>query len=854
MNSFRRVVTKTKTSIFLHKESIDNVLREQLAALKLLQPKTQIVDQKLEQRKQELLYEMNQANLQKNEDVDVAGYQKILAELTYINNNKRSQMQEDIKIKNDQFIVIPEVQLQNEIDQEMDCQQMLEQRIDSIEHSVRIIEKQNNLMKEQIGLYIKNEPKIQFKEIENKQQLSVFTQYIGTIKKAMKLEKEWQTQKIEKLKFKAEKSQAIADSNLKELLEHEDREMSLLLKYEQTSDLINQIDDEIKTKFHKIEECAELLEEFDDIDKLRLIFVLENPNDFELDEILQHVRSQLRQPFSRLQLASSLQEYIDRARFSGVSSRMKIFFKFHDNDLNYSINQLIQVYRKLQFQDGTLRNRYEDLLLQKGQLINDLLFLNQLQFYELDEPESAPPQIDEQLHEMAQFFKNIQIRHLSNNKYFFVRIFTMLTTVLSRILNSLYNIKEILKSCNSDMFGHEFYLKWTYNKMFIQLSQVMQQLEKQYKIKLIAKDPSIRNSNQFLNAIYDHIEEKPLREKTIIQSQSKQTIDQILPNLSPESTQKVSQLINQDIFLQQFFSLKDLASLVDNQSQNLNDSGVIKLIQIEGYDVAHCELRSSTKHLFRVIQDIIIECRTVKESSVQAKSLAKKYHIQEIIDKHMSSYEYKFKEWKKEVIENKIKQIEHQFDEISEAPTTPEVKLKSSNVTNSTHVTSQPSKLTFHSQLTKESTLLTPTSNNLRRYLNTVESQIPHKKSQIPKEPIFAHLHQQSRKIINEKISTQTHLRTFTLQSIDSTRQQSQQTIPLKLLPSIPILSFSQNLLKQPSNKVICRQQRKSQVIKNEPTPKQDIKQIKNFSDVYEKSNKKIYEFFRNTSTSAKIK
>ncbi|CAD8131665.1 unnamed protein product [Paramecium octaurelia] len=832
-------------SNWLHQDSFNQKLKYQKLVMK-------IVDQKLEQRKQELLYEMSQENLQKNDNVDVAGYQKIFAELAYINNKKRSQIQEEFKLKDEQFIVIPEVELQNDIDKEMDCQQMLEKRIDQIEHSVRIIEKQNNLMNEQIELYTQNEPKIHLKEIENKQQLAFFVHYIGTIKKAMKLEKEWQTQKIEKLKYKAEKQSVITEQKLKELLEQEDKEMSLLLKYEQTSDLINQIDEEIKTKFHKIEECAELLEEFDDIDKLRLIFVLENPNDFELDEILQHVRWQLRQPFSRLQLASSLQEYIDRARFSGVSSRIKIFFKFHDNDLNYSINQLIQVYRKLQFQDGTLRNRYEDLLLQKGQLINHLLFLNQLQFYELDEPESAAPQIDESQHEMAQYLKNIQIRHLSNNKYFFVRIFTMLTTVLSRILNALYNIKEILKSCNSDMFGHEFYLKWTYNKMFIQLSQVMQQLEKQYKIKLIAKDPSIRNSNQFLNAIYDHIEEKALREKTTIQPQQKQTIDQILPQLSPLSIQKVSQLISQDIFLQQFLSFQDLALLVKNQATNLNEAEVIKLIQIEGYDIAHCELRSSTQHLLRVIQDIITECRTVKESSVQAKSLAKKYHIQEIIDKHMSSYEYKFKEWKKEVLENKIKQIEHQFDEISEAPTTPEMKLKSSITTVSTHITSQPSKLQFNSQMTKESTLLTPTSNNLRRYLNTVESQIPHKKAQLPKEPIFAHLHQMSRKIKNEKISTQTHLRTFTLQSIDSTKQQSQQTIQLKLLPSIPAQSFSQNLLRQPTNRIIIRQNRKSQVVKTEPTVKLEVKQMQNFSDIYEKSNKKLSDFFRNVSMKIK--
>lgn len=34
--------------------------------------------------------------------------------------------------------------------------------------------------------------------------------------------------------------------------------------------------------------------------------------------------------------------------------------------------------------------------------------------------------------------------------------------------------------------------------------------------------------------------------------------------------------------------------------------------------------------------------------------------------------------------------------------------------------------------MTKESNALTPTSNNLRRYLNTIESQIPNKKTNLP--------------------------------------------------------------------------------------------------------------------------
>lgn len=58
------------------------------------------------------------------------------------------------------------------------------------------------------------------------------------------------------------------------------------------------------------------------------------------------------------------------------------------------------------------------------------------------------------------------------NKEFFIHIFLMLTTTLSRMMNALLNIKEILKSCNSNDFEHEFYLKWTYNRMFIHLHQV----------------------------------------------------------------------------------------------------------------------------------------------------------------------------------------------------------------------------------------------------------------------------------------------------------------------------------------------------------------------------------------------
>ncbi|CAK56485.1 unnamed protein product (macronuclear) [Paramecium tetraurelia] len=98
MNSFRRVVTKTKTNIFLHKVSIDNVLREQLAALRLMQPKTQALKISNEDSRsttktmqiRDFSMKLIKTIYRKNDDVEVAGYQKILAELIYINNKKRS--------------------------------------------------------------------------------------------------------------------------------------------------------------------------------------------------------------------------------------------------------------------------------------------------------------------------------------------------------------------------------------------------------------------------------------------------------------------------------------------------------------------------------------------------------------------------------------------------------------------------------------------------------------------------------------------------------------------------------------------------------------------------------------------
>lgn len=79
--------------------------------------------------------------------------------------------------------------------------------------------------------------------------------------------------------------------------------MSLCQMEEQKKDLVNklqesrmqimELDEQISTKFHKIEECAEFLEELDDFDKLVLMFVYDDPSQFELAEILEHIKLQL---------------------------------------------------------------------------------------------------------------------------------------------------------------------------------------------------------------------------------------------------------------------------------------------------------------------------------------------------------------------------------------------------------------------------------------------------------------------------------------------------------------------------------------------------------------------------------
>lgn len=56
----------------------------------------------------------------------------------------------------------------------------------------------------------------------------------------------------------------------------------------------------------------------------------------------------------------------------------------------------------------------------------------------------------------------------------------------------------------------------------------------------------------------------------------------------------------------------------------------------------------------QVLQEAIIDCTSVDEASSPARLLNSKYNLKELVDRN-STYEYKPKEWKKELMENKIK-------------------------------------------------------------------------------------------------------------------------------------------------------------------------------------------------------
>ncbi|CAK56484.1 unnamed protein product (macronuclear) [Paramecium tetraurelia] len=127
--------------------------------------------------------------------------------------------------------------------------------------------------------------KFNLKEIENKQQLSPLINSNGTIKKVMKLEKEWQNQKIEK-------NQNMKQKNLRQLQTQIQKSYSsmkierchyCLNMNRQAISLIKQMMMKLKLNFIKLKNLLNYQK------SLMILFVFENPNDFELDEILHHV-------------------------------------------------------------------------------------------------------------------------------------------------------------------------------------------------------------------------------------------------------------------------------------------------------------------------------------------------------------------------------------------------------------------------------------------------------------------------------------------------------------------------------------------------------------------------------------
>ncbi|CAD8064258.1 unnamed protein product [Paramecium sonneborni] len=753
MNSIR----KSYTSNISRRESLESmptVFNAELLNLQFVNKKKEVINEYVVKRKAELLDEMKQEEIRQEYDkkTEIQKLKALLASIRYQNDLMKLNLKshEQIDLQENKIMAIDQNNLNevnNQIDAEQEQNQALQQQIQLIGRTLRKNQKYNNTLIEQLQLYTQKQPQIYIKEFQNQQAFDAAKKQNKKIKTALQEEKEWQIKYLFENTASYEYKNQIVKDNLESLCQQEERLKYLQEQLILTEQQIQDIDLEISTKFNKIEECAEFLDELDDFDKIILIFVMEDPQDFELPEILENARFQLQRPKNRMQIADSEQEYIDRARFSSVSSRMKIFLKFHNNDLQKSIDDLIQVYRKLQFNEMTLKNRYEDLLDQKAKLKQTLEDLNSLEFYTMDdiqfERDDQYMNIEELNVEAALVSKNQQIRLVENNAQFVLRVYSMLTNVLFRMINSLLNIKEVLKTCPSELFDQDFYLKWTYNKLYSKLSTIHDQLENQFKIKIVVKDPVIRNSNQLLNAIYDHLEDRPAKRKTLLRIAQKQGVQEILGSLlNKDELKQVADAISQDSLLAQFFSINDLQNII-TQVENFNINDLLKKIKTDGYEIALTTARRQLKFLLNFIEEAIFECKNIQVQQNSAKLLQQKYKLQDLMEKHMNSYEFKPKEWKKDVIESKIKQLQPLNGQPFEEQATPITELKTQQ------------QLTTQSPTTKlqpiRSCKTEQSPNQIKRFIFTIDSQIPNcsqsQANQLQSDPIFIHLHHMNRKI-----------------------------------------------------------------------------------------------------------
>ncbi|CAD8160420.1 unnamed protein product [Paramecium pentaurelia] len=755
MNSFR----KSQTNNISRRESLETmptVFNAELLNLQFANKKKEVINEYVVKRKAELLEEMQQEQIHQDYDrkTEIQKLKALLANIKYQNDLMKLNLKQydQIYVEQQKFTTISHndlVDVNNQVDAEQEQNQALQQQIQLLGRSLRKNQKYNNTLIEQLQLFTQKQPQIYLKEFQNQQAFDAAKKQNTKIKKALQEEKEWQIKYLCENTTNYEHKNQIVKENLESLCQQEERLRYLQEQLILTEKQIQDIDLEISTKFNKIEECAEFLDELDDFDKIILIFVMEDPKDFELPEILENARNQLSKPKNRMQIADSEQEYIDRARFSSVSSRMKIFFKFHNNNLQKSIDDLIQVYRRLQFNEMTLKNRYEDLLDQKAKLKQILEDLNSLEFYAMDdilfERDDQHMNIEELNVEAALVSKNQQIRLVENNAQFVLRMYSMLTNVLFRMINSLLNIKEVLKTCPSELFDQDFYLKWTYNKLFSKLTTIHDQLENQFKIKIVVKDPVIRNSNQLLNAIYDHLEDRPAKRKTLLPIAQKQGVQEILGTvLNKEEIKQISDAIIKDPILAQFFTINDLQNIV-SQQDNYNLDSLLKKIKTDGYEIALTTARRQLKFLLNFIEEAVFDCKNIQEQQSSAKLLQQKYKLQDLMEKHMNSYEFKPKEWKKDVIESKIKQLRPLNGQPFEEQPSPitEIRIQQQLTTQPPTPKIQPIRFCRTEQ----------SPNQIKRFIFTIDSQIPNcsqsQANQKQSDPIFIHLHHMNRKIKN---------------------------------------------------------------------------------------------------------
>ncbi|CAD8145883.1 unnamed protein product [Paramecium octaurelia] len=870
MNSFR----KSYTNNISRRESLEtmpNVFNAELLNLQFENKKKEIINEYVVKRKAELLEEMKQEEIYQEYDrkTETQKLKALLANIKYQNDLMKLNLTQynQVEVEQKKYSTTQEndlMALNNQIAAEQEINQTLQRKIQILGHSVRENQKRNNTIIEQLQLYTQKQPQIQLKEFQNSQAFNAAKKQNKKIKKALQEEKEWSMQYLHDNTSNYEHKNQIVKENLESLCQQEER-----LKYLQEQLIITelQIQDinvEISTKFNKIEECAEFLDELDDFDKIILIFVMEDPKDFELPEILENARNQLQKPRNRMQIADSEQEYIDRARFSSVSSRMKIFFKFHNNNLQKSIDDLIQVYRKLQFNEMTQKNRYEDLLDQKAKLKQTLEDLNSLEFYAMDdilfERDDEHMNVEELNVEAALVCKNQQIRLVENNAQFVLRMYSMLTNALFRMINSLLNIKEVLKTCPSELFDQDFYLKWTYNKLYSKLNTIYDQLENQFKIKIVVKDPVIRNSNQLLNAIYDHLEDRSHKRKTLLPIAQKQGVQEILGSvLNKEELKSISDAIIQDPILAQFFSINDLQNIV-SQLDNYNLDTVLKKIKTEGYQVALTTARIQLKFLLNFIEEAIIDCKNIQEQQNSAKLLQQKYKLKDLMEKHMNSYEFKPKEWKKDVIENKIKQLKPLNGQPFEEQPSPLTEMRTQQQLVTQSPTPKPLPIRFAK--TEQS------PNEIKRFIFTIDSQIPNcsqsQANQKQSDPIFIHLHHMNRKMKNLNRSTTQQKPNpphhfdvlFSKKSVELSRDSitNLQLISTPVQKNNVILrtaSKCPKLLNNTNNStnLISTRSKCNTKVSNEQKlelPQQTCKQ--QLSSTYGTANKKLQDFFNMTS------